>query len=193
MSNAYLTLRDRILAIVVDGRGADGALGPEATARSIPVGRFRRALDGAPLRDPSYPSSHFDRAVRLDWLGDADDAAGGINNPLDSPQHAEARVSLTHAVLYGTALSASLSLAGAEVAASSVLQAQERALNDALRIRRALAHPDLLRGGATLDPVPLACVREGGTSLDDLGEGRMLCVTVYTLRYQSDVTANYDP
>ena len=190
MSNPYLTLRDRLLAIVCDARGADGSLGSDAQAKSIPVGRFRRAQDGSSLRDPSYPAGAFDRAVRVDWLSEADD---GSNNPLDGPHFYAARVSVTHAILYGSALSAAVSTATGETAATVALQPQERALMDARRIRRALACPDLLRASGDTDPVPLACVREGETTLEDLGNGRMLAVSMYTLRWQSNNANADDP
>lgn len=64
---------------------------------------------------------------------------------------------------------------------------------DARRIRRALGCPDLLRAAGDTDPVPLACVREGETTLEDLGNGRMLAVSMYTLRWQSDNANADDP
>ena len=191
MTSPYLTLRNRLLAIVCDARGADGSLGADALAKSIPLGRFRRAQDGAPLRDPAYPAGALDRAVRVDWLSEADDE--GVNNPLQAPHFYASRVSVTHAILYGSAISAAISVASGETAATVALQPQERALMDARRIRRALACPDLLRAAADSDPVPLACVREGETTLEDLGNGRLLAVSTYTLRWQSDNAANGDP
>ena len=82
MTSPYLTLRNRLLAIVCDARGADGSLGADALAKSIPLGRFRRAQDGAPLRDPAYPAGALDRAVRVDWLSEADDE-GVLPDPAD--------------------------------------------------------------------------------------------------------------
>lgn len=190
MSNPYLALRDRLLAIVVDARGADGSLGADALAKHIPAGRFRRAHQGAPLRDAAYPAGAFDRAVRVDWLSEADD---GANNPLDDPHFYAARVSVTHAVVYGAALPAAVSPAAGETRATVALQPQERALMDARRIRRALGCPDLLRASGDTDPVPLSCVREGDTILEDLGNGRMLAVTAYTLRWQSNNANADDP
>lgn len=190
MSNLYLTLRDRLLAIVVDARGADGSLGPDALAKSIPAGRFRRAKDGAPLRDPSYPAGAFDRSVRVDWLGEIDD---GANNPLDNPHYYVGRVSVTVATMYGAALSAVLSTTSGETAATVALQPQERALGDSHRIARALACPDLIRASSDTSPVPLGCYREGETVVEDLGNGRALAVTMYSYRYQVDNAQNHDP
>ena len=191
MTSAFLTIEQRLYAIMCDARGADGSLGADALAKSIPATRFRRALDGAPMRDPTYPPDAFDRAVYVDWLGDADDVE--INNPLDAPHHCVARITVTNGVVVGTALATFASLVGTESAAAVVLQASSRALNDARRITRALGCPDLLRGGTTLDPAPLACVREGGTTIEDMGDGRRMAVTSYTLRYLADNTQNYDP
>lgn len=193
MTSAFLTLESRLYAILCDARGADGSLGADALAKSIPATRFRRALDGSPLRDPSYPPDSFDRAVYIDWLSDVDDSDGGINNPLDSSQVCAARITISNGVVYGTALAAFVAVVGSEIAATVALQPKTRALNDARRITRALACPDLLRGGTTLDPVPLACVRDGGTAIEDTGDGRVLAVTTYTLRYQLDNAVAYDP
>jgi hypothetical protein len=191
VTSAYATLEARLYDIMVNGRGVNGALGADALAKSIPVGRFRAARFNAPLRDTTYPSVDFDRAVFVEWLADADDPT--INNPIDNPQHREARVAVCNAVTYGTAVTDFLVLAGTEVAATVIDQPRQRALNDSARIQRALGNPDLLRGGTPLDPAPLACVREGGTTLEDLGSGRMLATTVYALRYQLDNSQAYDP
>ena len=63
MTSAYATLEARLYDIMVNGRGVNGALGADALAKSIPVGRFRAARQNAPLRDTTYPSVDFDRAV----------------------------------------------------------------------------------------------------------------------------------
>lgn len=191
--NAFLTLETRLYAILCDGRGADSSLGADALAKSIPVGRFRRAKDLAPLRDGTYPPEFFDRAVLIEWIGDADDNGGAINNPLDNAQICLARLAVTSAVLYGTAVDSFLSLTSGETSTTVALQPRTRALNDARRILRALACPDLLRGGTAIDPAPLACVREGGTSVEDLGDGRLVCVSTMSLRYAVDNASNYDP
>jgi len=190
MTTAFETLRQRIFDIIVSGRGADSSLGPDALQKSIPTGRFRASTDRSPLQDPSYPATTFDRAVHLEWVSDEDDAD---NNPLTSPQFMLARITISHGIYYGTGVSAFLSAATGETRATVALTPQERGLNDALRIKRALACPDLLRGGTTIDPVPLGCTREGATSLVDLGGGRLLVVTQYALRYQTSNTTSYDP
>lgn len=191
MTSAFATLEGRLYDIMVNGRGANGSLGSDAQAKSIPVGRFRQARMNAPLRDTTYPSVDFDRAVFVEWLADADDPT--INNPIDNPQHRVARVAICNAVTYGNAVTDFLVLSGTESAATVIDQPRQRALNDSARLQRALGNPDLLRGGTVLDPVPLACVREGGTTIEDMGGGRMLATTVYALRYQMDNATAYDP
>lgn len=191
MTSAFATLEGRLYDIMVNGRGANGSLGSDAQAKSIPVGRFRQARMNAPLRDTTYPSVDFDRAVFVEWLADADDPT--INNPVDNPQHRVARVAICNAVTYGNAVTDFLVLSGTESAATVIDQPRQRALNDSARLQRALGNPDLLRGGTVLDPVPLACVREGGTTIEDMGGGRMLATTVYALRYQMDNATAYDP
>ena len=192
MATAYETLRQRIIDIVVNARGADGSLGADALQKSIPLGRFRASVDRAPLTDPTYPASYFDRSIYVDWISDEDDEV--VNNPLDSAHFMLAHLSVSHGVYYGTAASAFVTLAsGTEVKATVALTPKERGLNDALRIKRALGCPDLLRGGTTIDPAPLSCVREGLTTLQDLGNGRLVVVTNYSLRYQSNQAVSYDP
>lgn len=191
MANPYTWLRDRIGAVVVDGRGADGSLGAEAQARAIPVGRFRRAAENAPLRDASYPPEAFDRAVQLDWLDDGD--LEGVNNPLNLNQLLTARLSITHGVVYGPALASWAMLLAGEVAADAVRGAKERALNDAERIKIALHWGNgLLRDGTETDPVPVACVRTGATSLVDLGNGRLVVTSIYELTFRT-TTGHHDP
>ncbi|MDB4930533.1 MAG: hypothetical protein JWM10_3017 [Myxococcaceae bacterium] len=191
MSNPFVWLRERVLAVLVDGRGADGALGAEPQARAIAVGRFRRAAKNAPLRDPSYPAEAFDRAVQLDWLDDGD--ADGVQNSLDLTQYVTARFSLTHGVVYGPALAGWAMLYGTEVAADAVVGAKERAFNDAERMKVPLHYLNgLLRDGTETDPIPVACVRQGATSTVDLGGGRLLATSIYELQFRT-TTGHHDP
>lgn len=191
MTAAYEPLRQRLIDIVCNARGANGSLGTDALNKHIPLGRFRPAVDRAPLADPTYPSPMFDRAVFVDWLSDEDDEI--VNNPLDSAHFMIARLSVSHGVYYGTATSAFITTVGSEVEATVALTPRERGLNDALRIKRALGCPDLLRGGTPIDPAPLNCVREGQTTLQDLLNGRLIVVTNYSLRYETSNSTNYDP
>jgi len=191
MTTPHVWLRDRVLAVLVDGRGADGAFGAEAQARAIAVGRFRRAADNAPLADPSYPPEAFDRAVQLDWLEGED--LDGMQNPLDLDQLLSARFSLTHGCVYGPALAPWAMLYGSEVAADAVRAARERALDDAQRIKTALhwVH-GLLRDGTETDPVPIACVRQGATTFQDLRDGRLVATSFYALTFRT-TSGHHDP
>ena len=190
MSDLYAHLRDRLTAIVVDGRGADGSLGAEAQARSIPAGRFRRASQNLPLRDPNYPGGAFDRAVRVDWLAESDDTP---NNPVNHPHFYVARVSVSHGVLYGPALAGATALASGESASVAVADYQERALSDARRIRRALACNALIRDAADTVSCPIGCFRDGETTLDDLGGGRLVVSSGLVFRYRLDNSDAGDP
>jgi len=192
VADLYLALRTRIEGIVVNGRGADGSLGFDAQNKSIPIGRFRNAVKNAPLDDADFPAGSFDRSIRLDWLS-VEDNNGGVNNPLDDPHFYLARCSVSAAVVYGPELAAFVDPTNTELAAASVVEAQERILNDAHRIARALACPDLIRDSADTDPVPLSCVREGLTTVRDVGNGRMISQTVYSLRFQTNNADANDP
>lgn len=193
MADFYFALRTRIENIVVNGRGtATHPINAEALAKSIPIGLFRNAVQNAPLDDADFPAGSFDRSIRLDWLSVEDDN-GGVNNPLDDPHFYLARCSVSTAVVYGPELSAFVDPTNTELASDSVVEAQERILNDAHRIARALACPDLIRDPSDTDPVPLSCVREGLTTLRDLGGGRMTSQTVYSLRFQTDNADANDP
>lgn len=193
MADLYLALRTRIINIVVNGRGtAAHPINAAALAKSIPIGRFRDAVQNAPLDDSDFPAGSFDRSVRVDWLSVEDDN-GGVNNPLDNPQFYAAKISVSNAVVYGTELSAFIDPTNVELAATSVVEAQERLFNDQHRIMRALACPDLIRDPADTDPVPLSCVRDGATVVRDIGHGRMVSTSTYTLRFQTNNADANDP
>lgn len=188
----FSVLESRLNAILFSARGADGSLGADATARSIPADRFRPAASNAPLRDPAYPREQFDRAVRLEWMGVED--AEGDDNELDSVMLRTARLSLQVGYVQGAdaGIRPFAVLAGSETAAAVTVAARARALSDAERIRRALALSDLFAYGG-LDPVPLSCDREGSASIEDLNDGRVVCATVYRVLYQASAATNYDP
>ena len=188
----FSVLEGRLNAILFSARGADGSLGADATARSIPLDRFRPAAGNAPLRDLAYPCEQLDRAVRLEWMGIED--AEGDDNELDSVMLRVARLSLQVGYVQGAdvAVQSFAKLIGSETAAAVTVAARARALSDAERIRRALALSDLFAYGG-LDPVPLSCDREGGAAIEDLNDGRVVCATIYRVLYQADSATNYDP
>ncbi len=79
----YLSEIDaRLRAVLFDGRGVDGALGPEAQSRAIVAGTFRPVAENASLADSSYPAEQFDRAISVRFSEVVDDV---VNNPYSSP------------------------------------------------------------------------------------------------------------
>lgn len=190
----FSVLEGRLWAILTQARGADGSLGADALARSLPLDRFRAAASNASLRDPAYPREQIDRAIRLEWASVRDDN-GNPSNPFNGPQLRVARLTLLVGYVQGAdvAVRPFASLAGSETAASVTVNARSRALDDAERIYRALSFIPLLTGAPTLDPVPLSCFRESESVIEDLGDGRLLSSTVYRMRFQSDSGTTYDP
>ena len=180
----------RLVAILTQGRGADGSLGSEAQICSIPADRFRLTLANAPLRDPSYDRAQFDRAIRLEYLSIED--AGAPDNELDAIQLRALRVSIQVGYIEGAdSVGSFAKLIGSET--SAVAQtARVRALSDAERIRKAVTSPFLFPYDST-DPVLLSCDREGATTLEDLGDGRVIAATVFRVLYQANSATTYDP
>lgn len=181
----------RLVAILTQGRGADGSLGSEAQLCSIPADRFRLALLNAPLRDPNYDRAQFDRAIRLEYLSEED--AEGSDNELDAIQLRYLRVSIQVGYVQGAdGLSAFVKAVGSENPNTVPQSARLRALGDAERIRKAVTSPFLFPYDSS-DPVLLSCDREGRTEIEDLGDGRLLSATVFRVLYQANSATTYDP
>lgn len=202
MATLFEPLTDRILAVVCDGRGSDGALGAEALTRHIPAGRFRRVagegkawrsnrLDD-PLRSPQYPLESFDRAVQVRWLDDTDE--NGAGNPYELPQECRATFALEIGLVYHEQAARFVRESGSETETEAVepLALRARGLNDQRRVKRALELNELVRAAGD-DPVINGIVREGKAAIEDLGKGRALAVATFTLHYELDLTGNYDP
>jgi hypothetical protein len=183
VADPYVFLQQRLLDILLNGRGVDGALGAAAQARAVAVGHFRAEFQQAPLGDAAYPKERFDRALRVQWLAETDEASN--RNALDLEQILSARVTVSHGVIYGEASGRFFYPLGVEDPAAALLTPQQRALADARLVRRALEWPDLLRDGTETDPVPIGCEREGGTNLQELGGGKLLASSVYLLTYRT--------
>lgn len=188
MAELFDALETRILDVVCRGRGTDGSLGSDAEARAIDAGRFRVASAGISLRDPSYTPAAFDRAVSLDWESITDDPE--FANDLDSSALRIVRVVLLTGVVYGPDLAAYAHVSGNEVAATVVEQARRRALQDAERIRLALGFGGLVKGST--DPVIVGIEREGPTTLEDIGQGRVVSSTPYRCIIEMSTTAPYE-
>jgi hypothetical protein len=181
----------RLVAILTQGRGADGSLGAEAQTCSIPADRFRLSQSNAPLRDGSQNRGALDRAIRLEWSSIED--AGAPDNELDSVQLRWLHLSLQVAYVQAQGdVAAFAKTIGSETAAAVIQDARKRALSDAERIRKAVTSPFLFPYGST-DPVLLSCDREAPTTLEDLGDGIVIATTPYRVLYQANSGTTYDP
>lgn len=191
MASAFDPVKARLVAVVCGGRGADGSLGVDAQARSIPAGRFRKGLRNTPLRDPGYPKAGFDRATRWTWVDDGDEQDPNYEG--DSPERHVTRVRLEVGYLTAKGDEHVVKLAGGtgETAAGALADPEARAMTDARRIKRALAWHELVQGGG-LDPDIRGVHREGATTTEDLGGGRLVSTTVFVLLLRLDPASNYD-
>lgn len=188
MSDYLSAVESRIDAILAQGRGVDGSLGPEAQARAIPAGTFRAQSDNAALEDASFPAEAFDRGYVLRFVSLAD--APGPNNPFQGPQFRTVTLRVAVGYLYGSPTSALADAQGSETQATAVLRADRRAISDGLRIDRALRFPPLR--GLDTDPVMVEC-RRVSTEWQDLTGGRSLGITTFALVLQSDELSAYGP
>jgi hypothetical protein len=188
VADLYTQVEDRINAILQDGRGADGALGPEVTSRAIPAGTFRRVADNAPLTDPSFPAEAFDCGYVLRFDDASDDPAP--NNPYQSVQFQRCTLSVSVGYMQSPTMTGFVEARGSETPSVEVARADRRALSDAMRIKRALEFGPLR--GADTDPVMVECTRLDATNVD-LGGGRLVCTSRFRLVIQYDGTASYGP
>jgi hypothetical protein len=191
MPQFFNALEERIFAVVCGGRGASGALGPAAQARSIPAGRFRTSPDDASVRDPEYPAPALDRAVSIEWISVEDDP-DSITNEYDTRQLRQARFSLLVAYVVGPANAAFVRTIAGETAATAAAYPTRRALSDAERIRRALSWHGLVAGDG-LAPDVVQLHRDGPTTVESLSPGVMLSVTPYRATLEVDITQVFDP
>lgn len=188
MSDVLTAVETRLDLILRGGRGADGALGADALARSIVANNYRKALSNASLRDPSYPLNSFDRAYMIQWTGSAE---------VDDPNNTtDPRVLINHTAdllvghLAGDAHAAMLKLLGAEVALVVTQQPTARAAGDAFKICRALTWYELT--GADTDPVIVRIVRGGDITHDDQFD-RILTTIPLRILLSISQTAAYTP
>ena len=181
----------RVDAILSQGRGADGSLGTPAQVRSIPAGVFRPSPNNAPLTDERVGTESFDRAYRREELTIQDEPYA--NNTLSSSQLRVMRVALDVGYVYGQASAFIHTWPGStESAATVIWEARSRAISDAERIKRALCFQPLYQG-ASDDPVIVCITREGATEFQDLGAGRLIARTVFSVTLELDVSQDYDP
>ena len=181
----------RVDAILSQGRGADGALGAQAQVRSIPAGVFRPPPNNAPLGDATLGTESYDRAYRREELSIEDDPYA--NNTLSSSQLRVMRVALDVGYVYGEASTFIRTWPGTTESASAVVwEARQRAISDAERIKRALCFQPLYQAAGD-DPAIVVITRSGATEINDLGAGRLVARTVFSVTLQLNVSEDYDP
>lgn len=191
MAQFFDAVETRILAVVCGGRGADGSLGAEAQARSIPASRFRKPSNDASVRDPGVPAVELDRVVSVEWLSSEDDP-DSLSNERDTSQLRQVRFNLLVAYVAGAGVSDFVHLASgtSETRAGAAAYPNRRALSDAERIRRALAWPSLVQGTT---PEVVQLHREGPTTLEAIDAGRIVSVTPYRATLEVNMTTTFDP
>lgn len=183
---ALLTgFRTRVLDILCNGRGVNGALGVPAQQRAIAANRYRPSPSNAPLE--AVGTESFDRSVRVapQSIGDTPFA----NNELSSAQLRVLSVFIDVGYVQG-ATSAFVDAKGGEVAATVQYTARERAVSDAEMIKRALTFPALYQDMSD-DPMIVEIHRDGRSEIMDMGD-RIICRTVYSVTLQLNATTTYD-
>lgn len=188
MADLYSQVETRLNAILQDGRGASGGLGPEVATRAISAGQFRRATDNAPLTDPQFPAEAFDCGYVLRFDASTDDPTP--NNPYQSPQIERSVLSVLVGYVQSAGNVGFVYTRGSEVAATCVTRAQARALSDAMRIKRAIEFGPLR--GVDTDPVMIEATRLDD-DVADLGGGRLLLTVRFRLVIQYNTTSAYAP
>lgn len=168
------------------------AFGADATARSIPAHRLRRSLHNASLRDPAYQFGAFDRAYELEWLSTSDEP-DAPTNPFDGVSLRTLRLSLNIGYAYGTGAANEVSTTGYEVTTTSVLHARKRALSDAEDVYDALGFGPIVSGMLGNGLSWCGCARDGATTIDDLGGGRLVSVTTYRILIEKTNATDYSP
>lgn len=193
MAELLAPVTTRFVDVLERERGRSG-LGPTAALRYVPAGRFRRSAGGQSLRDAGYPPNvrHWDRAYFLEYVGLADEPRP------ENPQNATAlrivHVNLLVGYVYGAGSVAAVARAigTTEDPATAVANVRQRALSEADAVYSALGSPDIFQD-ITTDPVLIDCVRDGESTVEDLGGGRLLSVTNYAVTLEKSTTARYWP
>lgn len=190
MSWLLSTIDARVVEILESARGADGALGTGAQARSLAAGQFRRSAEAVPLTDAAYPRERADRAYDLAYQSWRDDPLPA--NPLDGAQVVRIAVDLRIGWVYGSATPAMAVAVSSETTTADVLAVRRRALSEAWRVVRALTFPDLVKDSGS--PVAiLTCQAAGPTTLDDPGRGYLLSVSPLEFWLEATTSAAFAP
>lgn len=190
MAQLFDDIEDRIHAVLCQGRGTSGMSG-DAAARALTAAQFRRPTTDASVRDPAYPEEEFDRAVQIEWLavGDVNEAS----NEYDGVANRVARCNILVGYFAAPSLSGLACILGSETAAGAVTHWRRRAMGDAERIKRALCFSEIPSGTLASTVEWIGCVREGETTLEELGEGRALSITTYRINFEYPLATAFTP
>lgn len=175
MSNSLESIRTRLVDVLCNGRGTSG-LGSDAALRAIVADTFRWTK--APLRDPTFDPSSWDRCVAIRWTGTSDGIAP--NSSLYPMEEQDITVDVEVGYFQAPAMSGLVHLrpSTSESAANAVLYARERATLDAKLIRRAVGFNDIMNGVLDADGTTIIDVqRVGQHRFEETQDGRLICIT----------------
>ena len=160
----------------------------DAQARALTPNTWLRTTQRGPIRDQA--ASDTDRRYELEWADIAD--LDGVANDYQLPQYRTATLVLSVGYIYGPGAKDHARLLGNETAMGDAINARRRALGDAERIKRALVFPDIFLVPGS-DPALFNIARDGASACEDLGDGRLLCVTRYRIEFQYQANTAYTP
>ena len=191
MSNSLSSIRTRLIDVLCNGRGVTG-LGSDATTRAITADTFRWTK--APLRDPTFDPSSWDRSVAIRWLGTTD----GItpNSSLYAMEEQDITVDIEVGYLQAPAMSGMVHLrpSTSESGTNAALYARERATLDAKLIRRAIGFNDITNGVLDADGTTIIGVdRVGQTRFEDTQDGRLICISSFVIHAWLSNTSTESP
>lgn len=155
-------IRNRVEEILCKGHGYDSNVSINSQ-RAIPAGWFRWL--GYPPEDPGKAVNKLDRGVWITFENPllADEQDGGIN-PWDVSSPRWVGLTVTVSYLFGEGVKQNPSLLllrpGTEDS-SCAMTPDQRALDDAWLIDRALQWPDLI---SSISGVPVSAIRRAGPS-----------------------------
>ena len=187
MAQWLAATQDRLRA-VIEGRGFDGSLGADASARALRTGTFRRALQ--PLRE-DVDGSLFDRAY-FDRLDLGPDPSGSPRNTRAQRAQYRARYTVEVGYLAGNALAPTVhKMPVAEDATAAVRDAEVRAWSDARNIALALEWNEI--HGNDTEPVIEAVQLVTPATVERLGTGRVLLTMSFDVFLDAQATTRSDP
>lgn len=176
----------RAVAILCEGRGADGSLGAQAQERAIALGTFRRVR--APLTDSATADELFHRGVYLRWP--ALFAQGPVNRR-DPSVMETVRLEVSVGYVAGRAQQqrdlVHVAPDSTDDPEAFALDPSVYAIGDARRIRLALEWHELLFDDADTHKI-LDAQHEGDASVIELSPTRLVCSQTFAVRLWSPGT-----